>query len=207
MLSSPYQTLVINTVGEPGSGKTTLSFWLCQSLKRAGIVTEFVPEVVKYECFEAAGRARVTSGRYDFRYLRQQHRLFRPLLGNVEVVVNDGAFELSYFYGQRRIAPDRLPLFRQQVDDLREQTRRMTETWFVMPKRQHPYEPDGRNETEAQALEVRRELSRFLADEFQVAARQVDNPDQRDELLEDILNRVRELREDRMGLRLPKEQA
>lgn len=204
MLSTPYQTLVINTVGEPGSGKTTLSFWLSQALKRAGVVTEFVPEVVKYECFEAAGRARVTSGRYDFRYLLQQNRLFRPLLGNVEVVINDGAFELSYFYGKRRIAPDRLASFRERIDELREQTRQQTETWFVMPKREHPYEPDGRNETEAQALEVRKELNRFLQDEFQVLARQVNNEQERQDLLEEILYRVRELRELRQPLDLSK---
>ena len=195
MKRTPYPTLVVNTVGEPGSGKTTLSFWLSQALKRAGIVTEFVPEVVKYDCFEPAGRARVTSGQFDFRYLMQQTRLFRPLLGNVEVVINDGAFELSYFYGQRRIAPHRLPLFRQRIDALREQTQRSTETWFVMPKRDHPYENDGRNETEAQALALRHNLEHFLSREFNVQARKLNNENERQDFLEDILSRVRELRE------------
>lgn len=195
MRAPPYPTLVINTVGEPGSGKTTLSFWLSQALKRAGVVTEFVPEVVKYECFDPAGRRRVTSGQFDFRYLMQQTRLFRPLLGNVEVVINDGAFELSYFYGQRRIAPARLPLFREAIDRLRAETREHTETWFVMPRREHAYETDGRNETETQAQAVRDDLIAFLDTEFNVGARLVAGDGDRQTLLEDILDRVRERRE------------
>ena len=196
-----YRTLIINTVGEPGSGKTTLSFWLSQALKRAGIVTEFVPEVVKYECFDPKGRARVTSGRFDFRYLTQQTRLIQPLLGNVEVIINDGAFELSYFYGHRRIASERVLGFRERIEALRKYSRRHTETWFVMPRREHPYEQDGRNESEAQALRLRQELSDFLQDEFDVQARPIESEAQRLVLLQDILTRVVDLRD------LPREEA
>ena len=194
MQTPSYRTLVVNTVGEPGSGKTTLSFWLSQALKRAGVVTEFVPEVVKYECFDPVGRARVVSGQFDFRYLVQQTRLFRPLLGNVEVVINDGAFELSYFYGHRRIAPHRLPLFRERIDALRASTRENTDTWFVMPRREHPYEQDGRNESEAEALRLRNELNSFLETEFKVFARPIENEKQRQEFLESIFSRVHDLR-------------
>lgn len=186
-----YRTLVVNTVGEPGSGKTTLSFWLSQALKRAGVVTEFVPEVVKYECFDPAGRARVRSGRFDHRYLLQQTRLLLPLLGRVAVVVNDGAFELSYFYGQRRIAQERLADFRERIDGLRERTQACSDAWFVMPQREHPYEPDGRNETEAQAQALREDLRGFLHDQFAVQARQVHHEHDRLVLLDDILAHVR----------------
>ena len=198
MSSTPYNTLIVNTVGEPGSGKTTLSFWLSQALKRSGVVTEFVPEVVKYECFEEAGRARVRSGQFDFRYLMQQTRLLRPLLGNVEVVINDGAYELSYFYGQKRIAPHRLPLFRHRIDELRAHTNQHALSWFVMPKREHPYELDGRNETEAQAWALREELSNVLVNEFEVAARPIVTDQDRQQLVDDILRHVRSERYNRV---------
>ena len=112
----PHKTLVINTVGEPGSGKTTLSFWLAQALKKSGVRVEFVPELVKYECFDPQGQARVRSGKFDFRYLALQHRLLRPLLGRVEVVVNDGAYELFYFYAKRRMDPSSLQRFRKTIE-------------------------------------------------------------------------------------------
>ena len=112
----PFRTLVINTVGEPGCGKTTLSFWLCQALKHAGVVVEFVPEVVKYECFTQAGRDRVSGGRFDYRYLRQQARLFFSVAGQVQVLINDGAFELSLFYAQRRMTSDEFLAFKKKAN-------------------------------------------------------------------------------------------
>ena len=189
-LRSAHRTLVVNTVGEPGSGKTTLSFWLSQALKRAGVLTEFVPEVVKYECFDPRGRARVTSGRFDHRYLAQQTRLLRPLLGNVEVVVNDGAFELSYFYAQRRMDPPAAALFRERIEMLRRQTQVGVDSWFVMPRREHPYESAGRNESEAQALQVREEMAQCLIDEFGVTIRPVGGDSDRAELADAIVAHV-----------------
>ena len=189
----PHKTLVINTVGEPGSGKTTLSFWLAQSLKKSGVLVEFVPELVKYECFDPQGQARVRSGKFDFRYLALQHRLLRPLLGRVEVVVNDGAYELFYFYAKRRMEPSSLQRFRQTIDELQRSLPSGSENWFVMPRRNHPYERVGRNESEDEAKIVRDQMTTCLADDFGVQVIPINDEADRILLLESILKRVGQL--------------
>lgn len=186
-----YPTLVINTVGEPGSGKTTLSFWLSQALKKEGIVTEFVPEVVKYECFDAAGRSRVSSGKFDHRYLLRQTRLLRPLIGNVEVVVNDGAYEIFYFYARRRMDERSLENFQNRLMALRESVIGSSESWFVMPTRNHPYELVGRNEDEHQARAIRVEMMDCLAEKFGKTATTLLSDEDRESFLQKILDRVR----------------
>ena len=192
-VSLPYRTLVVNAVGEPGSGKTTLSFWLSQALKKSGVVTEFVPEVVKYECFMPEGQARVRSGRFDHRYLTLQDRFLRPLAGRVEVIVNDGPYELFYFYARRRMGPEALGRFRAHIDELKGKLPQDLENWFVMPQRAHAYETIGRNETEEEAAAVRREMIHCLEAEF--SHRPIHVADERDRLLllEAIVRRVGEL--------------
>ena len=180
-----FETLVINMVGEPGCGKTTLSFWLSQALKRAGVVAEFVPEMVKYECFHEAGRARVVSGLFDNRYLKQQARLLTPLVGNVEVIINDGPFEIFYFYGRRRMTHQKAELFKQKVNTLIEGM--PAESIFVMPEREHPYEIEGRNETEEEALALRRGILSCLSDDFNRQVRIITRNSERERLLEDIV--------------------
>lgn len=180
-----FETLVINMVGEPGCGKTTLSFWLSQALKRAGVVAEFVPEMVKYECFHEAGRARVVSGLFDNRYLKQQVRILAPLMGNVEVVINDGPFEIFYFYGKRRMKADKAVQFKQKVDSLIDAMPK--DSIFVMPERDHPYEIEGRNETEEEALALRMDILSCLAEDFHREVRIVTRNSERERLLEDIV--------------------
>lgn len=189
----PYRTLVVNAVGEPGSGKTTLSFWLSQALKKSGVITEFVPEVVKYECFVPEGQARVRSGRFDHRYLTLQDRFLRPLAGRVEVIVNDGPYELFYFYAKRRMGDQALARFREHIDRLKSKLPPGLEHWFVMPRRAHAYETIGRNETEEEAMAVRKAMIRCLEDDFSYRPIRVADEGDRILLLEAIVKRVGEL--------------
>jgi len=180
-------TLIVNTIGEPGSGKTTLSFWLSQALKKAGVATEFVPEVVKYECFDESGQARVRSGRFDYRYLATQARFLRPLMGKVEVVVNDGAYELFHFYAKNRMTPEASLRFRSKVDELRQQANLHCTQWFVMPQRNHRYDTLGRNENETEALALREAIRSCLTDDFSETVRLTPGDEEKEKLLQDIL--------------------
>lgn len=188
-----FPTLMIQPVGEPGSGKTTLSFWLSQALKHENIRTEFVPEVVKYECFTPQGQSRVRSGRFDLRYLAQQARWVKPLLGQVEVLVNDGCFELFPFYAQRRMEPSALATLRRQVEVCR--TWPVTPAWFVMPERDHAYDTLGRNETEEEAAGLRQSMQEYLNQEYDVTPRLIRGPKERERLLRDIVDYVARARQ------------
>jgi hypothetical protein len=187
----PFRTLVVNTIGEPGCGKTTLSFWLCQALKHAGIVVEFAPEVIKYECFTPQGRARVASGQFDQRYLTQQARLLRAVLGQVEVLVNDGPFEVFSFYARRRMDPISFEVFQSCVLE-RIHSRNSDPgaglSMFVAPVRHGAYEHHGRIEDAAQAAAIRSDLFDYLQATFSVSVCEIPDVASRDKLLANIID-------------------
>jgi len=187
-----YNTLLIQPVGEPGSGKTTLSFWLSQALKHANIHSEFVPEVVKYECFTDDGKKRVKSGRFDHRYLSTQMRMVKPLIGKVEVLINDGCLELFPLYGKHRMSWDNWIKLRDRVLEYR---KLFSHSWFVIPERKGDYETQGRNETEEEASALRNEMLNYLKKDFNIIPINVSNEAERDMFFKEILNFVKKQRE------------
>lgn len=162
-IKKPY--LVINTVGEPGVGKSTLSFWLMHELKKAGIESEYVPEVVKYDCFTEDGRKRVVSGDYDERYFSLQKNLIEPMLGNVQVLVNDGCYENFSFYSKRKMTSGKQKKFQKKIDSANEELHKKAEVLFVMPSRGHTYEEFGRTHNEIESDSIRSEIINSIGKE------------------------------------------
>lgn len=187
-----FNTIFVSPVGEPGSGKSTFSMWLCHELKMRGIKAEFVPEVIKYESFTAQARARVVSGLYDERLLRRQHAATLPLAGNVEVVCNDGALEPFFYYSMLRVKEPRLSGLRKQMDRYLEQTSGFEHRW-VSPVRQHAYDTTGRGQTEEEARQMRAHLLGTLNREFGIEPvllhTQQDRQRYLDDLVQDVLTR------------------
>lgn len=186
------KTIVISPVGEPGSGKSTFSFWLCHQLKMRGISAEFVPEVIKYESYSDRDKARVVSGLHDERLLRLQHRFTKPLVGKVEVIVNDGALEPFFYYSLLRVSPERLPVLRNMMARYLQDTQ-SCEHRFVSPVRQHAYETIGRRQTEEESNQMRTHLLDTLHQEFGITptllASDHDRQTYLDHLCEDVLAR------------------
>lgn len=142
------RTVVISPLGEPGSGKSTFSFWLVQALKMRGVRAEFVPEVIKYESYSPEAMARVVSGKYDFRLLARQHAFTKPLIGRTEVIVNDGCLPAFYYYSTLRMPPEPLARLRARLDHYMTE-QQPAEHRYVTPVRQHAYDHHGRRESEA----------------------------------------------------------
>ena len=184
-----FHTIAINPVGEPGCGKSTLSMWLCQGLKLRGVSTEFVPEVIKYETFNPQSIARVVSGRFDQRFLRRQHALALPLVGQVEVIVNDGSLESFLYYSQRRMPADRLSAMREQIERYRKQMQ-PCEQRFVTVSRNHPYETTGRRQDEEEAISMRHDILDVLRQEFGVVPILLSTQEDRENYLTTIVNEV-----------------
>lgn len=187
-MSAP-RTIVISPVGEPGCGKSTFSMWLCHELKMRGVRAEFVPEVIKYESYTPQAMARVVSGKFDERLLRLQHKFTKPLVGKVEVICNDGALEPFYYYSLLRVAPDRLPRLRAQLD------RYLTETAgcdhrFVSPVRNHAYDTVGRRQDEAESAAMRADLLGVLDREFGIRPELLHTPQDRQAYLDALVDQV-----------------
>lgn len=181
-------TIVISPVGEPGAGKSTFSFWLAAALKLRGVSAEFVPEVIKYESYSPEAMARVVSGRFDSRLLRKQHALTQPLIGRVEVIVNDGALPPFYYYSLLRVAPERLPALRAQLDTYMGQ--QQAEHRYVIPERKHAYEDAGRRQSEAESAALRGDLLSVLDREFGIVPTVLGDWPVRERYVDDLVAEV-----------------
>lgn len=159
------KTWVISPIGEPGSGKSTFSFWLVQALKLRGVRAEFVPEVIKYESYSDAAKARVMTGHFDTRMLRRQHAFTKPLIGATEVIVNDGSLPLFLYYSLQRVPADRLPAFRELYARY-EQEQQPAEHRYVSVLRKHNYDPHGRRQTEVESDAMRAHLLSTIEQEL-----------------------------------------
>lgn len=187
------RTIVISPVGEPGSGKSTFSMWLCHELKMRGVRAEFVPEVIKYESYNERDMARVVSGKYDERLLRMQHKFTRPLVGRVEVICNDGALEPFFYYSLLRVAPDRLPGLRKMLDGYLEQTASCDHR-FVSPVRNHAYDTVGRRQDEQESRSLRQDLLDVLHREFGITPTLLHDQAQRQAYVDDLVDEVMQRR-------------
>ena len=87
-------TLILNFLGQPSSGKTSLSVKLFAKLKELNLNVEYSPEVVKTWCYTGQ---KVT--KYDQYYLfgsevYQQSRLFNA----VDIIISDSSPILASYY-------------------------------------------------------------------------------------------------------------
>lgn len=136
--------IVVNFIGGPGAGKSSLAAGVFSELKWRGINCELALEFAKDKVWE--GSLRVLE---DQVYIlgKQYHRLFR-LKGQVDVALTDSPLFLSLLYGQHMgdaFATLALELFHQYSN------------LVYLVQRVKPYNPAGRvqSEEKARALDSR----------------------------------------------------
>lgn len=138
-----FDTFVFNLLGGPGTGKSTTAAMLFARLKLAGFVAELVTEKAKDLTWEKHPSA-LRCAPYVFG--NQLWRMER-LRGQVEVIVTDSPLILSNIY-----AEDESAAFHQLVREKHASFRRAD----VFLKRVKPYQPIGRNQTQAEAEAIDR---------------------------------------------------
>ena len=89
-------TLVVNLLGGPGVGKSTLTAAIFAKLKDAGVDCEMASEFAKELVWEQRNE---TFKDELYIFAKQAHRLFR-LNGKVDVVITDRPLILTCFYAQ-----------------------------------------------------------------------------------------------------------
>ena len=93
------ETLVVNFMGAPGAGKSTMAARIFSELKWKGYDVELVGEYAKELVFEQRHQ---TFKNELYIFAKQHHRLFR-LKGQVRIIVTDRPIILSQFYNAKYV--------------------------------------------------------------------------------------------------------
>lgn len=146
------KTIVINLVGSPGTGKSTIAAELFSKLKWNKINCEYVSEFAKDLTWE---ERHTTLCNQVYIFGKQHHRLFR-LKNKVDVIVTDCPLILSAFYEEKYGSN------REKLKDLIfDESENGFYNMYVFLNRTKDYNPIGRNQTEHESNEIRNELKSF----------------------------------------------
>lgn len=147
-------TLIVNLFGAPGAGKSTTRARVFSHLKMAGVNCEEVVEYAKDLTWEDRTVALACQPYVFGKQLRNMERL----IGKVDVLITDSPILLSALYG-RAYAGDK-------YDDhfysfIVNHFKKMGGINYLI-KRVKPYNPIGRNQTEAESNEIAWNLELML---------------------------------------------
>lgn len=148
------KTLVVNLFGGPGTGKSTNMAGLFHLLKLNDIDSEIVPEYAKDKVWEESYRV-LSNQIYVFG--KQYHRLFR-VLDKVDVVVTDSPILLSAYYDTHYEPETAFTTFPALI--LEAHDRMNTLNVFLIRKKK--YNPNGRYQTEEQAIDIDHDVKALL---------------------------------------------
>ena len=137
------KTIVINLIGSPGTGKSTLASELFSKMKWQGYDVELVSEYAK----ELVWEERTETFKNElYLFAKQHHRMFR-LNNKVRYIITDRPLILSLFYNEKY--GDKSEEFRNIV--LHEINKFNNVNIFL--NRTKPYVEKGRNQTEEESDE------------------------------------------------------
>ena len=154
------KTTIINVYGGPGVGKSTSAAYLFYLLKSQGESVELVSEYVKAWAWEG----RKFSNYDEIYFLGKQVRHESMLFGKVKWIVTDAPVYMTAYYASIYCNPklahgvgEAAQAFYQQAKDDGHQH------LHVMLSRNKPYNPEGRYQTEEQALSVDKGVREMLS--------------------------------------------
>ena len=147
--------LVINLFGAPGAGKSTGAAIVFAELKKRGINAELVTEFAKDKTWEGNATA---LGCQEYVFGKQSYRLAR-CRADVDVIVTDSPLPLSLLYvkDSALTADD---AFQKVVMNVFNSYNNLN--FYIL--RVKPYNPKGRNQTEAESDALNGPLQTLLAE-------------------------------------------
>ncbi len=142
--------LVLNLMGGPGAGKSTLAAHVFAELKWEGVNCELVTEAAKDWAWED-GRGIFEYGQTYF--LGEQYRRLKRLEGQVDVVVTDAPILMSVLY-----RPEDIPM----ISDLALSLHRKFTNMNFLVRRVKEYSKVGRLQEESEARSLDSALEGIL---------------------------------------------
>lgn len=145
------KTVVVNAIGGPGSGKSTLSFGLVAALKarghRAECVLEYAKELTYRRDWETLKRQDVVT--------TEQDRRIRDLIGHVDFVIMDTSLPLGIIYAPEPYQED---WFARRAWELFDGYNNFT----IFVRRVKAYQTYGRSQTEGEAQEIDKRILKLF---------------------------------------------
>jgi hypothetical protein len=132
--------IVINLFGPPGSGKSTGAAEVFAAIKKLGVNAELVTEFAKDKTWEHNATA---LGCQEYVFGKQSYRLAR-CRNDVDVIVTDSPLPLSIIYNQNLALGDDFNKVVLSVFNT-------YQNYNYYINRVKPYNPKGRNQTEAES--------------------------------------------------------
>jgi hypothetical protein len=173
-------TTVINLFAGPGAGKSTTAAEIYYRMKMMGFNCELVREYVKDWAYEN----RTISGFDQFYIVGKQIKKESLLYGKVDYVITDGPLWNSAFYESHLEGTTYMVNHVKGFTQYAEENGVRYDNYFLM--RNVPYDPNGRFQTEAEAIEIDKRMRAFLA-ELNLPFEILDGPSRNWAL--DILNK------------------
>ena len=177
-------TIVLNLFGGPGSGKSTGAAYIFSKLKMNGIDCEYVQEFAKDKVWE---ENKFVFNNQAYIFGKQYYRIAR-LLGKVEVVITDSPLLLSVIYNNDEVLGED---FDKVVTNVHNSMNNIS--YFI--KRVKEYNPNGRNQTEAES-DCLSNLIKLLLDDtcnnYSVVSGDINGYDS---IVEDMIRIIKERKE------------
>ena len=144
--------IVVNLTGAPGAGKSTGAAIIFAALKKAGINAELVTEFAKDKTWEHNIMA---LGCQEYVFGKQSYRLAR-CRNDVDVIVTDSPLPLSIIYNNN-------PALNEKFNEVVLNVFNTYCNYNYYINRVKPYNPKGRNQTEAESDALGEPIKNLLA--------------------------------------------
>jgi len=146
-------TTVINLIGAPGAGKSTLAAGLFAEMKRRYLSVELVTEYAKDLTYDGHRSENMD----QLAVFAEQHRRIARLVGKVDYVISDSPLFLSAYYSTKTDYPKSFTHF---VLDIAARYKNMN----FLVTRNHRYDPNSRSQDEDGANRIHQELIDFMGE-------------------------------------------
>ena len=171
--------IVINLFGAPGSGKSTAAAYIFARLKMLGYNCELITEYAKDKTWEGNTTAlscqEYIFGKQSFRMMRCRDK--------VEIIITDSPLPLGIFYNEN-------PVLDHSYEEMVLKVFYSYHNFNYFLTRCQPYNPIGRNQTQAEADAIGDKIQMFLDDNGIIYEAGLGQTAFYDYIVEDIVDRI-----------------
>ena len=179
------KTLIINLIGGPGCGKSTIAAGLFARLKKMGVTCELVTEYIKERIYEE----NQTMPYNQIAIFGNQHYAINNKIGKVECIIQDGSFLNNELYMKENTGQDNPEFFSLLVSEYK----KFINLDFFIDRGTIPFETYGRIHNREQSLDLDNKI-KALYNKYGLTYISVESRDAVDKMIPIILNKIEELR-------------